>query len=62
MKVVTYNIRGDLGVDGKNDFCFRKPLILEKLAKEKPDIVGFQEVLPHVAAWMREALPEYDVV
>ena len=62
MKVVTYNIRGDFGVDGKNDFCFRKPLILEKLAKEKPDIIGFQEVLPHVAAWMREALPEYDVV
>ena len=23
MKVVTYNIRGDFGVDGKNDFCFR---------------------------------------
>ncbi len=62
MKVVTFNIRGDFGVDGRNDFCHRKPLILRKLAEEQPDIIGFQEVLPHVAAWMRQALPEYDVV
>jgi len=62
MKVVTFNIRGDFGVDGRNDFCHRKPLILRKLALEQPDIVGFQEVLPHVADWMRQALPEYDVV
>lgn len=62
MKVVTFNIRGDFGVDGANDFCHRKPLILRKLAQEQPDIIGFQEVLPHVAAWMRQALPEYDVV
>ena len=62
MKVVTFNIRGDFGVDGKNDFCHRKPLILDKLSQEKPDIIGFQEVLPHVAVWMRQALPEYDVV
>lgn len=62
MKVVTFNIRGDFGVDGRNDFCHRKPLILDKLSQEKPDIIGFQEVLPHVAAWMRQALPEYDVV
>ncbi|MBQ4579068.1 MAG: endonuclease/exonuclease/phosphatase family protein [Clostridia bacterium] len=61
MKVVTFNIRGDFGVDGANDFGFRKPLILEKIAREQPDVIGFQEVLPHVAAWMRQALPEYDV-
>lgn len=62
MKVVTFNIRGDFGVDGENDFCFRKPLILKKLAQEQPDLIGFQEVLPHVAAWMREALTDYCVV
>lgn len=62
MKVVTFNIRGDFGVDGANDFSFRKPLILEKLTAEKPDIIGFQEVLPHVADWLREALPDYCVV
>ena len=62
MKVVTFNIRGDFGVDGQNDFCNRKPLILHKLSLEKPDIIGFQEVLPHVAAWMQQALPDYTVV
>ena len=62
MKVVTFNIRGDFGVDGRNDFCYRKPLILRKLEQEQPDIIGFQEVLPHVAAWMRQALTAYDVV
>ena len=62
MKIVTFNIRGDFGVDGANDFCHRKPLILKKLRQAQPDIVGFQEVLPHVAAWLRTELPEYDVV
>lgn len=62
MKIVTFNIRGDFGVDGANDFCHRKALILKKLRQAQPDIVGFQEVLPHVAAWMRTELPEYDVV
>ena len=32
------------------------PLILEKIRQEKPDIIGFQEVLPHVAAWLKENL------
>lgn len=62
MKLVTYNIRCDYGEDGKNNFCFRKPLLLEKLRREEPDIVCFQEVLPHVAAWLKETLEEYCVV
>lgn len=62
MKLVTFNIRCDYQQDGNNNFCFRQPLILEKLRREKPDIVCFQEVLPHVAAWLKEALPDYLVV
>lgn len=62
MKIVTFNIRCDYGQDGDNNFCFRKPLILEKLKQEKPDIICFQEVLPHVAAWLKETLSEYYVV
>ncbi len=62
MKVVTFNIRYDCGKDGKNNFCFRKPLILQKLALEHPQVVCFQEVLPHVARWLKESLPEYTVV
>ena len=62
MKVVSFNIRGDFKVDGANDFDFRKPLILDKIGREQPDIIGFQEVLPHVADWMRQAFDGYDVV
>lgn len=62
MKLVTFNIRYDCGHDGKNNFCFRKPLILEKIRQESPDILCFQEVLPHVAVWLKESLEGYYVV
>lgn len=62
MKVVSFNIRCDFNQDGENNFCFRKPLILERIRREKAEILCFQEVLPHVAAWLKEALPEYYVI
>ena len=62
MKYVTFNIRCDFGQDGANNFIYRRPLILEKIRQEKPDIIGFQEVLPHVAAWLKENLTEYYIV
>lgn len=62
MKIVTFNIRCDYNQDGNNNFCYRKGLILEKISREKPDIICFQEVLPHVAAWLKKELTEYYVV
>lgn len=62
MKLVTFNIRCDYGQDGANNFCFRRPLILEKLRREAPDVICFQEVLPHVALWLKEALEGYYVI
>jgi len=62
IKVVTFNIRLDCKWDGENNFEFRQPLILKTLRKECPDIVCFQEVLPHVQTWLKESLPEYTVV
>lgn len=62
MKFVTFNIRCDYGQDGENCFSNRKPLILKKLKLEQPDIICFQEVLPHVAAWLKENLAEYCVL
>ena len=62
MKIVTFNIRCDCGEDGKNNFCYRKPLILEKIRKEQPDIICFQEVMPHVAVWLQEELTGYYVI
>lgn len=62
MKIVTYNIRGDFGTDGINNFEFRKPYMLKKIAEEKPDVIGFQEVLPHMQKWLRDNLAGYTVV
>lgn len=62
MKLATYNIRYDCGTDGINNFSCRKEFILETIRRESPDIIGFQEVLPHVAAWLKENLTGYYVV
>lgn len=62
MRIVTFNIRLDNGQDGINNFCNRKAFILEKLKRECPDIICFQEVLPHVAIWLKEELTEYYIV
>lgn len=62
MKLVTFNIRLDCTEDGKNNFEYRKPYIQKKLEMEQPDIICFQEVLPHVAQWLHKILPEYTLL
>ena len=62
MKLVTCNIRCDYDQDGENSFRFRKALLAEKFRAEQPDIICFQEVLPHVAAWLKESLTGYYVI
>ncbi len=62
MKFVTFNIRYDCGADGENNFEFRKPFILRKIAEEQADVICFQEVLPHVAVWLKENLEGYYVI
>lgn len=62
MKVVSFNIRCDYNQDDKNNFLNRKQYILDRIDKEQPDIIGFQEVLPHVQKWLRSELKDYMVV
>ncbi|NLP33648.1 MAG: endonuclease/exonuclease/phosphatase family protein [Clostridiales bacterium] len=62
MKLVTFNIRCDYDQDGINSFKYRKPLIVKKIKEEDPDIICFQEVLPHVAVWLKETLQDYYVI
>jgi endonuclease/exonuclease/phosphatase family metal-dependent hydrolase len=62
MKIVTFNIRCDCGVDKENDFEFRKPFILKKLVDDSPDIICFQEVMSHMALWLNDSLPDYHIV
>ena len=62
MKFATFNIRTDKDQDGNNSFRYRKPLILRTIAEKQPDIICFQEVLPHVADWLRENLTGFTTV
>lgn len=62
MKFVTFNIRCDYQQDENNCFVYRKSLILDKLNNEHPDIICFQEVLPHVAAWLKHELHDYTIL
>jgi len=45
--------------DGANAFGNRAPFIRETLKRLQPDLIGFQEVLPHMKRWLEENLPEY---
>jgi endonuclease/exonuclease/phosphatase family metal-dependent hydrolase len=62
MKIVSFNIRYDNEEDGKYSFANRKELILEKIKEESPDIIGFQEILPHVYTWLKEELNDYYII
>ncbi len=62
LKFVTFNLRYDNGRDGENCFVYRQPLILKAIGKEQPHVICFQEVLPHMAAWLKKSLPDYYVI
>ncbi|MDR0923933.1 MAG: hypothetical protein LBN31_06230, partial [Hungatella sp.] len=62
LKLVTFNIRCDYDQDKGNSFRYRKSMILKQIQKEKPDLICFQEVLSHVAVWLKDVLEDYYVV
>ena len=61
LKVMSFNLRNDYSPDGINVFPNRKPYILEMIGKEKPDIIGTQEVTDNMRAFLRDELPDYEV-
>lgn len=62
VNAMTFNIRFDTRDDGANCFEGRKALIKEFIDREKPDVIGFQEVMPHVREWLCDNLPDYTVL
>lgn len=62
MKLVTFNLRYDTERDELNSFHYRRELIVKKIKKEAPDIICFQEVLPHMAVWLKENLKDYYII
>lgn len=63
IKVMTFNLRVEAPtIDGINDLSNRKGRILETVANESPDLIGFQEASDATRAWLRDTLTDYVVV
>lgn len=56
-RVMTYNIRLDTPADGPNRWELRRDLLVAQVHLLRPDIVGFQEVVPGQLADLAAALP-----
>ena len=61
LRVCTFNLRTDAAVDGVNAFSGRTPLIAREFPKYEADVVGFQEVKPHMRDWLETNLAGYTV-
>ncbi len=61
INVFTYNLRMDNKGDGINAFSERKDYILRTFPKYSADIIGFQEVLPHMRQWLMDNFTDYAV-
>jgi len=61
-KIATYNLRCNTKHDQINMFDIRKGLVLDKIMKESPDIIGFQEMLPPMHEFLKRHLTGYTIV
>ncbi len=59
LKVITLNIRYDNPGDSLNAWPFRAPLVTGFLDKEKPDLIGLQEVLFSQYVYLDSVLIDY---
>ena len=58
-KIITFNMRVDSPIDGKNTFSKRKNSINAFLKEHQPDILCCQELTPAMAAGIMPELPGY---
>lgn len=56
LKILTYNLRCDVEADGVQSFSHRREYCVERILEEKPDLIGFQEALPHMHAYLADRL------
>lgn len=62
ISVMSFNLRCAVKIDGVNYFEERAPRVLAMLEREKPDVIGFQEVKPIQHEYLSRALTDYTVV
>ena len=63
MKIVTWNVRCPWkNDDGKNAFIHRAGFIYDKIMQEKPEIIGFQEVVDKSLELMKDMYKQNQAV
>ncbi len=62
MKFVTFNLRSVWIGDGINGFLHRAGMILDKIDRELPDVICFQEAIPNHAQFLEKHMPDYYLV
>jgi endonuclease/exonuclease/phosphatase family metal-dependent hydrolase len=62
LEVMTYNIRLDVAVDGKNAWPFRKEFLTSQIQFYEPDIFGIQEAKPNQVIDIANTLSQYSYV
>jgi endonuclease/exonuclease/phosphatase family metal-dependent hydrolase len=59
LKLMTYNIRLDVAVDGENDWTHRKDFFASQIQFYEPDIFGVQEAKPNQVIDISTLLSQY---
>jgi endonuclease/exonuclease/phosphatase family metal-dependent hydrolase len=60
MKVMTFNIRCGMCDDNtRNNWNDRKPLVADVIGQYKPDLIGFQELIPAQRGYISSQFPQY---
>lgn len=62
IKVMSFNMRVRSDKDGNNMFDFRREKILNMLNREKPDLIGFQEITDVMLVWLKSNLTDYYIL
>jgi endonuclease/exonuclease/phosphatase family metal-dependent hydrolase len=62
LKVMTYNIRLDVEVDGENNWTHRKDFFTSQIQFYEPDIFGVQEAKPNQVIDIATSLPKYNYI
>ena len=60
LKVMTYNIRLDVAIDGENDWSHRKEFFTSQIQFYEPDVFGIQEATPNQVIDISNALSQYN--
>ena len=62
LKMMTYNMRLDVAIDGENDWSHRKDFFTSQIQFYEPDIFGVQEATPNQVIDISNALLQYEKI